>query len=218
MEEWKYVEYATGDKELYDPPATLTKRKTELQTQDFNLVDEFATKLEPLKGLAILDSSLPAGKAGATYSYQLRAWGGEETCTFGVSLHRRLPAGLVLDEQSGLISGTPVQAATWTFSIRVRDSSVARHTGEPQSFVQQYTLPIGNKPLGSKLPFANHPPQAKAGESQTPAIRWLDGSDSSDSDGDLLSYQSRTQIEGAPVTLNNYSAALSNLHGPCNRF
>ena len=67
----------------------------------------------------------PAGTVGTPYSFQLTATGGSSnTANFQWSLKTGpLPAGLSLSN-AGLISGTPLTAASYSFSVTVVDSSI----------------------------------------------------------------------------------------------
>ncbi|MDX8450143.1 putative Ig domain-containing protein [Mesorhizobium sp. VK3C] len=77
---------------------------------------------------------------GAPYSQQFSASGGTTPYTYSVSAGS-LPAGLLLDASSGLLSGTPTQTGLFSFSIKATDSSIG--TGAPFSRTQNYVLQIG---------------------------------------------------------------------------
>jgi len=93
--------------------------------------------------LTILTSTtLPYGTAGTPYSTTLQARGGTTPYTW--SLIGSLPLGLSLSP-SGVLSGTPTIAGTYTFHIQVADSSahtfasqfaVTISAGAPQSGIQ----------------------------------------------------------------------------------
>ncbi|MBQ1033683.1 fibronectin type III domain-containing protein [Micromonospora parva] len=63
----------------------------------------------------------PPGKAYDPYQYQLTVTGGTGPFTWAVSAGS-LPAGLTLDPLTGLLSGTPTEAGTFPFTVRVTDS------------------------------------------------------------------------------------------------
>jgi hypothetical protein len=65
---------------------------------------------------------LPAATIGTFYNLTLGATGGQPPYTWMVS-SGVLPAGLSLDGNSGLISGTPTNSNTYTFNIRCTDSA-----------------------------------------------------------------------------------------------
>jgi large repetitive protein len=75
--------------------------------------------------------SLNAGTVGTAYSETIAAVNGVSPYTFAVS-SGSLPAGCSLNTSTGVISGTPTTAATYTFSIQVTDSSAA--VGPAQNF------------------------------------------------------------------------------------
>ncbi|TCB99618.1 hypothetical protein E0H26_03405 [Micromonospora zingiberis] len=75
----------------------------------------------------------PAGRAFEPYSYQLTVTGGTAPFAWSVSAGA-LPPGLSLDAGSGLLRGTPTQAGTFAFTVRVTDS-FAQSATRPVSLV-----------------------------------------------------------------------------------
>jgi hypothetical protein len=80
----------------------------------------FAT---PPATLAILSNSLPDAVAGTPYSGQIAIFGGMAPYSI-VVMNGTLPAGLSIDN-SGLITGTPAAAGTFTFTVQLTDSAAA---------------------------------------------------------------------------------------------
>jgi hypothetical protein len=78
--------------------------------------------------LTITPSSLPNGVVGVAYSQTLSS-DGRTPVTWEVA-GGSLPPGLTLDERSGVISGTPTAAGTYTASVAVSDASLPHATGE----------------------------------------------------------------------------------------
>ena len=66
-------------------------------------------------------ANLAGGVVGAAYSETISAQGGTTPYTFAV-FSGALPAGTTLAPSTGIISGTPTTAGTFTFSIKVTDS------------------------------------------------------------------------------------------------
>ena len=82
--------------------------------------------------MQIVPGSLPDGNVGALYSVQLQGLGGLPPYTFSLSPDSAgLPPGLTLSG-SGLISGTPTQADTFDFNVRLTESG-ARVVDKPYS-------------------------------------------------------------------------------------
>ena len=76
-------------------------------------------------GLAITTTALPGGTVGTPYSEAFTATGGTPPYTFTVSVGK-LPPGLTLS--GAVLSGTPTQAGSYTFTIQVADSASATAT------------------------------------------------------------------------------------------
>ena len=68
-------------------------------------------------------SSLPDGVAGTFYSQQLRASGGAPI-TWSL-VNGSLPDGLILNETTGVISGTPTSAGAFNFTVRAENAGGA---------------------------------------------------------------------------------------------
>ena len=103
--------------------------------------------------LTISTLSLPSGVVGTNYAQAVSASGGSTPYTWSVVLGD-LPPGLLLSS-AGILSGTPLAAGTFKFTVRVNDSAVP-----PQTATQEFTLvftdpliittqSIGNAPAGA---------------------------------------------------------------------
>ena len=75
----------------------------------------------PPPDLAITTTSLPNGNVNVAYSEQLAATGGVAPYAWSV-ISGSLPAGLLLTESTGAISGTPTTQETANFTVQVTDS------------------------------------------------------------------------------------------------
>ena len=73
-------------------------------------------------GPALLFAAPPSGEANVAYSNQLTVTGGTSPFTWSVS-SGSLPPGLTLNASTGLLSGTPTTAGTYTFTVKVTDAS-----------------------------------------------------------------------------------------------
>jgi hypothetical protein len=72
--------------------------------------------------LTIATSALAAGTDGVAYSASLKAAGGSGAYLWSIT-SGSLPSGLALSASSGVISGTPTDGGTFTFTATVSDSS-----------------------------------------------------------------------------------------------
>jgi len=84
-------------------------------------------------------SALKGGTTGTAYSETISAQGGTGPYTFAV-VSGALPTGTSLNTSTGVISGTPSAAATYSFAISVTDANAL--TGS-QSFTIEIDAPAG---------------------------------------------------------------------------
>ena len=136
--------------------------------------DEIATP----HGLHIIISSLPDGMIDSPYSQAIEAQEGTTPYTWSIT-SGSLPDGLSLNTDSGLVHGTPITADTFEFTVKVTDSASNSVTSELSITIQPYS-------------DDSHKPVANAGTSREVDVGdtiQLDGSGSSDEDGDALTYQ-----------------------------
>ncbi|MEY2407543.1 MAG: large repetitive protein [Verrucomicrobiota bacterium] len=101
--------------------------------KDFNL-----TITNPPPPIITTASPLPGGTVSNSYSASLMATGGLAPLTWSLA-SGTLPSGLVLNTNTGTISGTPTAPGTNSFRVRVRDA--AAQTGE-----KDFTLAITTRP------------------------------------------------------------------------
>jgi len=158
---WKYVEYVTGERELYDlgeDPFELNSKHGEPEYE--NIMADLARRLQGLgRGLAITRDNLPnpqtyrlpTGVPGQPYSFQLGAWGGNGDYTWSLHIEQpacgqALPPGLELAEK-GVIAGTPSQAVRRYFCLKVEDTSESPQPGNdrPQSHIERFSLDTSRK-------------------------------------------------------------------------
>ncbi|GAB2511943.1 putative Ig domain-containing protein [Lysobacter humi (ex Lee et al. 2017)] len=86
--------------------------------------------------LSISPATLPGATAGTAYSQAFSTAGGVAPYTYAVA-SGALPAGLTLSA-SGTLAGTPTQAGSFAFSVRVTDST----TGTAGTTTTAYTLQV----------------------------------------------------------------------------
>ncbi|WP_136526624.1 putative Ig domain-containing protein [Geomonas ferrireducens] len=98
---------------------TVTPNRTYSASKTFNLV------INP--ALFITTSSIPAVVVGASYNQALALQGGTPSYFWQVSAGS-LPGGLTLSPSTGTISGTPTQTGTFSFTVKVQDSTGAMTT------------------------------------------------------------------------------------------
>jgi len=89
-----------------------------------------------LATLAVSTTSIPSGNIGSAYSTTLVATGGAVPYTWSVT-NGTLPQGLSLST-TGVLSGTPLAAGSYTFTAQVKDSEAT-----PATASRQFTFSIG---------------------------------------------------------------------------
>lgn len=155
---WKYVEYATGERELYnlvEDPFELSSLHNDTASQE--KLDELALRLDNLeRGVAVTTENfavpsrrrLPTARVGVSYTFQFGAWGGNGELLWSafhdaVSCPGLMPAGLAIDA-NGLLSGVPTTAGNSSFCVKVQDTSDSPQPGNdrPQEHVQEVVLSI----------------------------------------------------------------------------
>lgn len=87
---------------------------------------------------------VPDATTNSSFSYQIKVEGGTAPYTFELADSTQLPAGLLLDNNSGVISGTPTQARreAFTFTVLITDDSDPK-----QTLKQTFTLKVQAGPL-----------------------------------------------------------------------
>ena len=73
-------------------------------------------------GPALVFPSPPSGEVGVAYSDQLTVSGGTSPFTWSIS-SGSLPPGVTIGSSTGLLSGTPTTAGTYSFTVKVTDSA-----------------------------------------------------------------------------------------------
>ncbi len=95
-------------------------------------------------------SQLPAGAVGTAYSQLLTAGGGNPPYQFALAAGSSLPPGLLLDRDSGRLSGTPTEPGFFSFAVMLSDSTSKQVTG---TFTLRITGPL-QLLTGTPLPNA----------------------------------------------------------------
>jgi putative Ig domain-containing protein/matrixin len=98
--------------------ASFTAQVTDAASHKAEKLMTIVTLPPPLEMTA---GALPNGQQGAQFNYQLVATGGKPPYAWAVAAGA-LPAGLSLNPTSGVVSGAPAAAGSFTFTIEVKDS------------------------------------------------------------------------------------------------
>lgn len=92
-----------------------------------------------LDELGIKTAELPEAVEGTAYSVTLEVYGGEAPYTYAAE---GLPAGLVLDEQSGILSGTLSAGTEGTYRINLEVSD--QNAEQPQTVSKELSLQVSS--------------------------------------------------------------------------
>ncbi|MDP2896332.1 MAG: putative Ig domain-containing protein [bacterium] len=101
-----------------------TLRVTDSQNPPASVTRSFSIHVSPAD-LRIATESLSNGIEGAPYQQALQATGGVQPLTWAI-VNGTLPEGLILNAVTGLVSGTPTNAAIgqWSVTVAVSDSQI----------------------------------------------------------------------------------------------
>jgi arylsulfatase A-like enzyme len=132
--DWKYIEDATGELELYDRRAD----PFELESLDVRAPD-LSDWLATHRGLFLTTVDLPPAALGQPYSAPLGAWGGVPPYRFSAT---GIPPGLAIAGDQ--LVGIPVQNGTFILELHVEDSGASRWTGAPHGFSGACTVVVGD--------------------------------------------------------------------------
>jgi len=132
-------------------------------------IDGLAGTLTPIPGPAFplgsapvdlaMSGSMPlndSGRVGVWYSNNLSVGGGRPPYAFSID-SGALPPGLNIGAKTGLISGTPTAAGSYTFSVRVYDANVATTLRSLTLVIVESSAPLIDLflPSSARTPGAN---------------------------------------------------------------
>jgi beta-glucanase (GH16 family) len=129
-------------------PATATTSNVTISVTDANsssTSSAFSLRVAPAPLAITTASPLPNGTVGTAYSTTLNATGGTTPYRWRVT-SGSLPAGLSLDQVSGVISGTPTSAITASVTVTVSDAN-ATNSGS------SFSLRVNPAPLAIATGF-----------------------------------------------------------------
>jgi hypothetical protein len=114
--------------ELQDSSASKASVQSQMSMQ-------IASVSTPPAALQIATSSLPNGQVGSAYTSSVVVTGGTPPYHWSVATGS-LPTGLSLNSASGMISGQPADAGSFSFVIGVQDSAASKASAQSPMFVQ----------------------------------------------------------------------------------
>ena len=150
--------------------------------------------------LAIQTASLPNGQIGSNYNQTLSPGGGQGPYTWSVP-SGSLPPGLVLDPNSGRLSGSPTQNGQFSFTVQLTDAG-ARQVSKAFSIVVGVPLQITTTSLTDGAVNVAYAATLSSTGGQTP-ISWSLATGSTLPPGLTLSAQG--VISGSPGSSGSYT-------------
>ncbi len=97
-------------------------------------------------------TTLPAALVGTSYSTTLQALGGKPPLAWTLAPGSTLPTGLTLST-GGVISGTPSASGSFTFTVKVSDST----PGTPQTATQPFSLSVNGRATATSIALGTNP-------------------------------------------------------------
>jgi hypothetical protein len=150
--------------------------------------------------VSINTTSLPLGMAGVAYSATLQATGGTTPYSWSVS-SGSLPAGLSLNASSGVVSGTPTQSGTFSFTAQATDAA-SRTAQQSLSILVSAALSITTTSLPQGTANVAYSTTLQATGGTTP-YSWMISSGSLP--GGLSLNSSTGAISGTPTQSGTFS-------------
>jgi hypothetical protein len=134
--------YSEQTTSTYTPPTTVASASTVTFTATSNGTPSQTANLTITvnPALVITTTTLPNGVVGTPYNATVTSTGGSGAITWSLP-SGALPLGIVGPSSTGVLSGTPATAGTYTFTISAKDSA-----SSPNTITQTYTITIAPKP------------------------------------------------------------------------
>jgi N-acetylglucosamine-6-sulfatase len=128
-DKWKYIEYVTGETELYniiDDPLELTNVAAD--PSHASIIADLDFRLQQLKAegtgldpIFISSNVLPNATQGVIYNTTIGVSGGASPYLWEI-VTGALPNGMILDADTGVIAGIPTVTGDFTFGVRVKEN------------------------------------------------------------------------------------------------
>lgn len=167
-ERFKYVEWSTGDVELYDLQADPAEMESLHDAPPAGAdVTAWRAWVDEHRGMAITTRSIPNAEVGVPYHAQLEHWGGVDPVIF--SADSPLPDGLTIGG-GGLLQGTPTTPGDYVFAVWARDASASPWNGRVQAFNRALRMSVG-EPAARATTARTSPTTAKIRLHARPGVR-----------------------------------------------
>jgi hypothetical protein len=145
--------------------------------------------------------SLPAAIVGVPYSFTFTSVGGNGTINWMYT--GTLPTGLTLSP-SGLLSGTPSAAGSFTFTVTATDGSPT-----PETSTQSITMTVVRRATATTVGFSSNPVTVSSPTTVTATVADVQGAGTSSSPSGLVTFSSSVATDALSPTTCTPSAATS---------
>jgi N-acetylglucosamine-6-sulfatase len=153
--DWKVIVNTDGDREIYDLQADPYEQQS-LHAAPPEGTEALWEWLEAERGM-LMTTRYARFDPGTPGVAPLDVVAGTGPYTFRID-QGALPAGLALNETTGVIAGTPTEAGTFSARVEVTDSSVSPYHGGPERYAGKVTVQVGDPE-----PMMLAPPERTAG-------------------------------------------------------
>ncbi|TWT40418.1 putative Ig domain protein [Phycisphaerae bacterium RAS1] len=139
------LSFDTNTGEIFGTPSLDDDKELEIRVSDSGSPRQTRSRRVTLiirpQPIEITTTALADGGVGESYSQVIQTLGGAAPRRFSI-VDGLLPDGLSLNQATGLISGTPTQNGSFTFTIRVRDGDPSTTTDDAEFTLVIRALPV----------------------------------------------------------------------------
>jgi len=158
--EWKYVEYVSGEVELYNLEADpIEARNLYGQAAYDDTVAELSERVDDHRGVGILTDSVRL-TLGEEANAELEVWGGVAPYTWEQS-GGDLPDGVSVSSD-GHITGTPSSTGSTMLAVQVTDSSSSPYHGGPQVYSTALRMSVSSSMSEPLQPLLRERPRVRS--------------------------------------------------------
>jgi hypothetical protein len=147
LSKWIYTQWQDGETELYDLIQDPYQEENISQSVGVAAIEAtLSEQLSYFPNIAITTRAIPSGIQNTAYAHQLTAvWGTDgisQVTTKWAVIDGDLPTGIILDENTGSLSGIPIDTGTFEIVLRVERAEISEFTGNPIGHSAEFSMSI----------------------------------------------------------------------------